>query len=149
MAEPDDTVETPEEVHEAPPPPKAEGRSDLIEGLDALTRSAEGVISRVFGPKGVGRDEAPEGVAVSPEFDAAVEKAALKVGAVFDAAGRALEAHPLDPGAVVDAVRHPGDVPPEAPPGWSPLVGGLSRFGRGLLGAASEAVDRVSGKKEK
>lgn len=147
MPEPQDPVETPEEVFESPRPAPEEGRSDLVDGLDALTRSAEGVLARLLGPKGVGRDEAPEGVAVSPEFDAAVEKAALKVGALFDAAGRALEAHPLDPGAVVDAVRHPSEIPPEAPPGWSPLVGGLSRFGRGLLGAATQAVDRASGRK--
>lgn len=126
--------------------PKPDPASDLVEGLGALGRSAEGVLARALGPKAIGKEAAPEGVAVSPEFDAAVESAAVKIGAVLDAAGRALEEHPLDPAKVVQAAAHP-DAPAEAPPGWSPLVGGLSRFGRGLVGAATEAVDRASGKK--
>jgi len=124
-------------------------KSELEQGLDALSRAVNGLGGRILGPKAVGRESLPETPAISPEVDEAVERAADSVGRFLNATGEALKRHPLEPvEAVKDAQAHQ-DEPVETPPGWSPLAGGLKTLGEGVMSVAEGVLDTVAPKKPK
>lgn len=126
-------------------PPK----SELDEGLASLNRVVNGVAGRLLGPRILGRDTLPETPAISPEADAAVERAGEVVGRILHTTGEALKEHPLDPVGLLDAVQHPTDGPVPAAEGWSPLAGGLKTFGEGMMAVAEGVLDKVAPKKPK
>lgn len=123
--------------------------SDLEQGLDALGRTLTGVTARLLGPKSVGQSQMPEHTTLGPEADKALEDLGGKLGQVLQAAGEGLKEHPLDPVQAVKSAQEHVHEPVEAPEGWSPLVGGLSAFGSGLLKVSEGVLDAVAPRKPK
>ena len=124
-------------------------RSDLEEGLEALGRTLTGVTSRLLGPKAVGKSQQPEHTTLGPEADKALEEIGEKLGQVFHAAGEGLREHPLDPVEAVKSAQGHVHETVEAPEGWSPLVGGLTSLGSGLLKVSEGVLDVVAPRKPK
>lgn len=126
-----------------------ESKSELDAGLESLGRVMNGVAGRLLGPKAIGRETLSETPAISPEADAAVERAGDLVGRILHTTGEAMKEHPLDPVGILNAVQHPSDDPAPALEGWSPLAGGLRTLGEGMMAVAEGVLDKVAPKKTK
>ena len=124
-------------------------KSELERGIESLGRALTGVTGRLLGPKAIGRETLPPESAISPEADETLAKVGDDLGKLLNAAGAALEAHPLDPAAAVREARaHTSDeVHPEE--GWTPLAAGLVKLGGGLAKVAEGVLDVVAPKKPK
>lgn len=124
-------------------------KSELERGFESLGRALTGVTGRLLGPKAIGRETLPPESAISPEADETLAKVGDDLGKLLNAAGAALEAHPLDPAAAVREARaHTSDeVHPEE--GWTPLAAGLVKLGGGLAKVAEGVLDVVAPKKPK
>lgn len=106
--------------------------SELTEGLDNLRRVLQGLAVKALGPAAAPSrpvDEADR-PAVSPDFDAAVERVSATLGQWLKVAGEELQRQ----------AGH-GEQGEEAPAdGWSPLVHGARSLGRGLSEVARELI---------
>jgi hypothetical protein len=124
-------------------------KSEFERGIESLGRALTGVTGRLLGPKAIGRETLPPESAISPEADETLAKVGDDLGKLLNAAGAALEAHPLDPAAAVREARaHTSDeVHPEE--GWTPLAAGLVKLGGGLAKVAEGVLDVVAPKKPK
>ncbi|MDP2308315.1 MAG: hypothetical protein Q8P18_20010 [Pseudomonadota bacterium] len=124
-------------------------KSELERGLQSLGRVFTGVTGRLLGPKAIGREELPPESSISPEADAALEKAGADLGRILHATGEGLKAHPLDPSGALRTARasaSAGD-PVESDPGWTPLAAGLKNLGGGLAKVAEGVLDVVAPRK--
>jgi hypothetical protein len=119
-------------------------KSDLEQGLESFGRALTGVTGRLLGPRAIGRTELPAEPAISPEADAALEKAGADLGRLLHATGEGLKAHPLDPAGALRTVREHQADPVDTEPGWSPLSAGLLNLGGGLAKVAEGVLDAVA-----
>lgn len=127
----------------------SEPKSDLEAGLESLGKAFTGVTGRLFGPKAIGRERLPPEPAISPETDAAIEKAAIDLGRALHAAGEALKEHPTQPGQAWQAAREHAHDPVETEEGWTPLATGFVNLGGGLAKVAEGVLDQVAPRKPK
>lgn len=127
----------------------AEPKSDLDAGLESLGKALTGVTGRLFGPKAIGRAALPPEPAISPEADAALEKAAVDIGRALHAAGEALKEHPMKPGEAWQATRDHAQDPVVPDEGWTPLAAGFVSLGGGLMKVAEGVLDTVAPRKPK
>lgn len=123
-------------------------KSELERGLQSLGRAFTGVAGRLLGPKAIGREELPPGSSISPEADAALEKAGADLGRLLHVTGEGLKAHPLDPSEAFRTARASSEEP-IADPGWTPLAAGLKNLGGGLAKVAEGVLDVVAPRKPK
>lgn len=123
--------------------------SDLRRGLRSLGRAAETVAGRVLGEKVIGKPVPPDRVAISPEVDANVLRAAEELAKLLHAAGKGLQAHPLAPLRAVDEARAHADDPLDTPEGLGPLAVGLRDLGGGLARVAEGVLDEIAPRKPK
>ncbi len=124
-------------------------KSELERSFESLGRALTGVTGRLLGPKAIGREALPPESAISPEADEALEKVGEDLGRILNAAGKALEAHPLDPAEAVREARAHTDDPVVPEEGWSPLAAGLVSLGGGLAKVAEGVLDVVAPRKPK
>lgn len=134
------TPETPD----APTPDDGAPASELEESLQHLGKAVGGVMTRLFGEKLTGVHVDPERPVIGREVDQAVTALGDTVGRLLHAVGAGLEAHPTEPGAMVDEVRAAQQAPLEVPEGEAPLTVGLRSLGRGLSRSAEALMDKVS-----
>ena len=125
----------------------SEPKSDLEKGIEGIGRALEGVAGRILGPKAVGKDVLPEEPSISAETDRRIEALATEVEKLMHAAGKGLEAAPLNPAAAFDAAKAHREDEIEPPVGWSPLVGGARDLSRGLGKVAEGVLDKVAPKR--
>jgi hypothetical protein len=118
--------------------------SELRRGLRSLGRAVGTVAGRVLGERVVGQSVPPERVAVSPEFDAGVMRAAEDLARLLHAAGKGLEQHPLDPVRAAHVARAHVEDPLDRPEGLGPLAVGLRDLGGGLARVAEGLLDEVA-----
>lgn len=120
--------------------------SELEDGLHHLGNVLGGVATRLLGSSVTGRrvDERPS---ISPEADAIITDLGDNLGRLFQAAGRALESHPTDPGAALDAAARATSHPVSPGEGEAPLTAGLRSLGRGLAATSEAMLDRVAPRK--
>jgi hypothetical protein len=118
--------------------------SDVRQGLRSFGRAFETVTGRLLGPKVVGKEIAPEDVAISPETDAALLRAGEELGRLLHAAGEGLKAHPTVPAEAIRVAREHRDDAPPPPPGLTALSGGLLNFGGGMAKVAEGVLDVVA-----
>jgi hypothetical protein len=123
--------------------------SEFRRGLRSLGRAAETMAGRVLGEKVIGRPVPSERVAISPEVDAGVLHAAEELARLLHAAGKGLEAHPLDPLRAVDVARAHADDALDRPEGLGPLSVGLRDLGGGLTRVAEGVLDEIAPRKPK
>lgn len=118
-------------------------KKDVSGAVDRLGRTAWGLGTRLFGAKVV---PPPHGETepMSPGTEAAIDAAGATLGRWMHAAGRALEAHPMDPAAAVNDARQRIDEVPEAAEGETPLTAGARDLGGGLLKLAEGVLDVVA-----
>jgi hypothetical protein len=119
---------------------------DVSHTVDRIGRTMWGVGSRLFGSKVI-PPPSGEPDAISPDAAVAIEAAGATVGRWLHAAGKAIEAHPFDPGAAVQqAQEHINDIP-EAEEGETVLTAGVREFGGGLYKVAEGVLDVVAPRK--
>ncbi len=116
---------------------------DFSQTVDKLGRTAWGLGTRLFGPKIV---RPPEGAQepLSRETEIAIDAAGATIGRWLHAAGRAIEAHPMDPGAAVGEARQRLNEVPEPAEGETPLTAGARDLGGGLMKLAEGVLDVVA-----
>lgn len=119
---------------------------DVSQKVDRIGRTMWGVGTRLFGSKVI-PPPLGEPDAISPDAAVAIEAAGATVGRWLHAAGKAIEAHPFDPGAAVQqAQEHINDIP-EAKDGETVLTAGVREFGGGLYKVAEGVLDVVAPRK--
>ena len=130
---------------DAPSPPPPLG-SELEDGLQHLGNVLGGVATRLLGSSVTGRslDERPS---ISPQADALITDVGDNLGRLFHAAGRALESHPTEPGAALNAAARSASEPVSPEVGEAPLTAGLRSLGRGLAATSEAMLDRVAPRK--
>ncbi len=121
----------------------ADEKKDLGDAVDRLGRTAWGLGTRLLGPKIV-RPPTGETERMSPETEMAIDAAGATLGRWLHAAGRAIEAHPMDPVAAVREAREHIDEVPEAVEGETPLAAGARDLGGGLFKLAEGILDVVA-----
>lgn len=121
---------------------------DVSQTVDRIGRSAWGLGTRLFGPKvippPVGEQEP-----MSHETELAIDAAGATIGRWLHAAGRAIEAHPMDPAAAVNEARQRIDEVPEPAEGETPLTAGARDLGGGLYKLAEGVLDVVAPRRAK
>lgn len=118
-------------------------KKDLGDAVDRLGRTAWGLGTRLLGPKIV-RPPSGETEPMSPETEIAIDAAGATIGRWLHAAGRAIEAHPMDPVAAVREAREHIDEVPEPAEGETPLAAGARDLGGGLFKVAEGILDVVA-----
>lgn len=121
----------------------ADEKKDLGDAVDRLGRTAWGLGTRLLGPKIV-RPPSGETERMSPETELAIDAAGATIGRWLHAAGRAIEAHPMDPVAAVREAREHIDEVPEPAEGETPLAAGARDLGGGLYKLAEGLLDVVA-----
>ena len=121
---------------------------DVSQVVDKLGRKAWGVGTRLFGPNVV-RPPSGEDEPLSPQTGMAIDAAGATIGRWLHAAGRAIEAHPLDPGAAVNEARERIHEVPEPAEGETPLTAGARDLGGGLYKLAEGVLDVVAPRNRK
>lgn len=121
----------------------ASEKKDLGDAVDRLGRTAWGLGTRLLGPKIV-RPPSGETEPMSPETEIAIDAAGATIGRWLHAAGRAIEAHPMDPVAAVREAREHIDEVPEPAEGETPLAAGARDLGGGLFKVAEGILDVVA-----
>jgi hypothetical protein len=124
-------------------------KSELEKGVEGLGRALESAAGQLFGAKVIGKELPPDQVAISEETDAAMRKAGEDLGKLLHAAGKGLEAHPLDPAAAIEEAKAHRDDTLDPEPGLTPLSVGLKHLGGGLLRVAGGVLDTVAPKKKR
>ncbi|MFZ5478195.1 MAG: hypothetical protein ACOZNI_15620 [Myxococcota bacterium] len=123
-------------------------KSELGKSVESLGRALESAAGQLFGEKVIGKELAPDQVAISEETDAAMRKAGEEIGRVLHAAGEGLKAHPLDPAAALEEAKAHKDDLIEGEPGLTRLSIGIKHLGGGLFKVAEGVLDTVAPKKK-
>ncbi len=121
--------------------------SELAQGLRSFGRAVETVGGRLLGERVIGKSIPPDRVAIGPRADAALERAGEDLARLLHAAGKGLEAHPLDPVRAAQAARERVADPVQEADGLAPLGVGLRDLGGGLSRVAEGVLDVVAPRK--
>lgn len=121
---------------------------DISQTVDRIGRSAWGLGTRLFGPKVIPPPQG-EQEPMSHETELAIDAAGATIGRWLHAAGRAIEAHPMDPAAAVNEARQRIDEVPEPAEGETPLTAGARDLGGGLYKLAEGVLDVVAPRRAK